>query len=97
MLIEHLGWTWEYIDEEMTIPRLEALYRQWDKVPPLSVSVACIAYAMGMERKTPTTISSASSVKAGCEVDNIQGFVGALGLIGNVQKLEKTPEWLKTI
>ena len=34
------GWTWEYIDEFVTLPRLDALRKYWEKTPPAHVSVA---------------------------------------------------------
>ncbi len=33
------GWSWEYIDDYMTIPRLEALNRHWGQFPPVCVSI----------------------------------------------------------
>ncbi len=35
MVIERTGWTWEYIDTSMDIPRLSALNKRWRKNPPL--------------------------------------------------------------
>lgn len=34
------GWTFEYIDEHMTLPRYEAIVRYQRKHPPLHVLVA---------------------------------------------------------
>lgn len=44
------GWSWEYIDEHMTLPRLAALTRYWDQFPPLHVLVAG---AVGYEARKP--------------------------------------------
>ena len=34
------GWTWEYIDQNMTLPRLEDLNRYWAQYPPMHRLVA---------------------------------------------------------
>jgi hypothetical protein len=39
-LIACTGWTWEYIDDHMTIPRLSAMTRYWNQNPPVHVLVA---------------------------------------------------------
>lgn len=50
LLIDTFGWSWEYVDEEMTLPRMEAIAKHWETVPPLSVSLASIAAALGVKR-----------------------------------------------
>lgn len=44
------GWTWEYIDENMTLPRLYAIYRHWERRPPTHWMIA--AY-FGLDKETP--------------------------------------------
>ena len=34
----------------MTLPRLEAVMRRWQRIPPPGVSSACLARAWGMEQ-----------------------------------------------
>ncbi len=34
------GWTWEYIGQCLTLPRLNAMYEYWKMFPPLHESVA---------------------------------------------------------
>ena len=34
------GWTWEYIDQNMTLPRLTALNKYWQKYPPVHCLIA---------------------------------------------------------
>jgi hypothetical protein len=34
------GWTWEYIDDHMTIPRLLGFAEYWKESPPVNESVA---------------------------------------------------------
>lgn len=48
MLIARTGWTWEYIDEHMTIARLAEMTAFWKKNPPVDLMVA--AY-LGIENK----------------------------------------------
>jgi hypothetical protein len=38
-LVVETGWTWEYIDERVTLPRLSALIRYWGEHPPVSLLV----------------------------------------------------------
>lgn len=42
-LITITGWTWEYIDDFMNLPRLTALISYWRKHPPVHVLVAGLA------------------------------------------------------
>jgi len=37
------GWTWEYIDDHMTMPRFNAMQRYWSKHPPLHILAAGMA------------------------------------------------------
>jgi len=39
-LITVTGWTWDYIDDEMTLPRLEALNKYWSDFPPVHLTMA---------------------------------------------------------
>lgn len=34
------GWTWEYIDEFMTVPRLNAILKFWEHAPPVHQMIA---------------------------------------------------------
>jgi hypothetical protein len=36
------GWTWEYIGQCLTLPRLFAMYSVWNKYPPLIVAGAAL-------------------------------------------------------
>lgn len=46
-LITVTGWTWEYIGEYMTFPRLNQLCEYWKNTPPLHITGHRIAYALG--------------------------------------------------
>lgn len=43
------GWTWEYIDDMMTLPRLYAIFKHWESRPPLHWMVAQF---LGIKRKS---------------------------------------------
>jgi hypothetical protein len=34
------GWTWDYVEHTLTIPRLKSLHEEWRRHPPLSLLVA---------------------------------------------------------
>jgi hypothetical protein len=48
------GWTWEYVDDEMTLPRLHAIFRQWKRFPPVHIMVANY---LGYKDETPAQAS----------------------------------------
>lgn len=35
-----MGWTWDYTEETLTVPRLKALQKHWEDHPPLPLMVA---------------------------------------------------------
>jgi len=52
MICQHTGWTWDYVDENMTMERLNALTGYWEDHPPLQ---AMIASYFGIESKPKET------------------------------------------
>ena len=34
------GWTWDYVEEHMTMPRLKALHEEWRRHPPVPLMIA---------------------------------------------------------
>lgn len=34
------GWTWDYVEDTLTTPRLNALYEEWRLHPPLPLMIA---------------------------------------------------------
>lgn len=44
------GWSWEYIDEYMTIPRLEKMTEYWSENPPVHVMLSILASGLGIKR-----------------------------------------------
>lgn len=64
----------------MTLPRMEAIAKHWEKIPPLSVSLAGIAAALGVKREEKKDESQQN-------LDELAAIFG--GVSGR-------PEWLKT-
>lgn len=58
-VITATGWTWEHLDEFVTLPRLNALLKHWAKFPPVHITAAIFA---GIEDKAPAS--------AGAPLDN---------------------------
>ncbi len=83
-LIESFGWSWEYIDDEMTLPRLKAITARWSEVPPLSTTVLIIARILGYEHKPAVT----SSKRSDQDVSELMGMLGGLGFSS------EKPAWL---
>jgi len=72
-LITDTGWTWDYIDEYMTLPRAEALGRLWATRPPLARAVVAIAAALGV-------VPANRPAPAGQSLDALAQELGMAGL-----------------
>lgn len=70
----------------MTLPRLDVIVAHWKKVPPLAVSVAAIATALGVgrEKEAPKKKKTASSAAE------------LFDMLGGAGFSTSKPEWLKT-
>jgi hypothetical protein len=66
----------------MTLPRLDAVMARWKVVPPLSVSVATVAAALGVKVGTPEA-----------KGDDAQGLIDMMGAAG---LSSEKPTWLQT-
>lgn len=82
-----MGYTYEYIDDYMTIPRLNAMAAYWKENPPLHQMVAQYL-EMGSSKKAPK--AETSEVELEKQSQELMGLVGSLGLSS------EKPEWLKT-
>lgn len=49
MLITFTGWTWQYIDEHVTLPQVYALNVTWRVFPPAALMLKRIGQALGMK------------------------------------------------
>jgi hypothetical protein len=54
------GWTWEYIGQCLTLPRLEAMYAHWRRFPPVHVSAALFAGTGKAETTAPARKQAAN-------------------------------------
>lgn len=74
------GWTWEYVGEEMTMPRAEGFLGIWKTTPPLRAVVTAIAIALGMPapsdkaKPRPDGMAPPSKKDIG---SYLEGFAGA--------------------
>jgi hypothetical protein len=34
------GWTWDYVESTLTMPRLKALHAEWQRHPPVPLMIA---------------------------------------------------------
>ncbi len=51
------GWTWEYIDDCMDLPRLSVIYKKWKRTPPVHIMIA--AY-LGYLKKEPQFVDQSA-------------------------------------
>lgn len=42
-----MGWTWDYVENAVTYPRLEAINASFEVVPPSYIMTAFVAFARG--------------------------------------------------
>ncbi len=71
MIIDRTGWTWEYVDEQMDIPRLIEMNRYWRAHPPVREMVQ--AY-LGIEIRDDRD--------AGGSQGDVDGLIALFGGIG---------------
>jgi hypothetical protein len=71
------GWTWEYVGQYMTLPRLKALNKYWENNPPLHQQVQALFGGLGVD-----TTSTATPPEEGGFDDLIANFQAAGGRIG---------------
>lgn len=77
----------------MTLPRLEAVVARWQQTPPLSVSVAAIAEAVGVEfKKGPAPQQQQRSVRP-AKKQSPQALFDLLGGAAGIGS--EKPEWLR--
>lgn len=70
-IIAGTGWTWEYIDENMTLPRVISLNKHWAEFPPVHIGLTMFSKAfLGTGKKKPD--------KRG----NLQDLMQAFGMAG---------------
>ena len=81
-IISQTGWTWEYIGQNMTLPRLYEMQRYWEQHPPVGDLVA--AY-LGYEVKAKGT--NKRSPDYGSPEELISAFSTAGGKVSGSRRL----------
>lgn len=74
-----MGWTWEYVEEHMTLPRLYALIETWKQQPPAAVSLANIARALGWQPAAATPTARPAKKRTREEI--LAEFGGMAGVV----------------
>jgi hypothetical protein len=80
--MQEFGWSWEYIDEEMTMQRMDAIGKHWEQVPPLAICVAGLLNALTGGKSSKKQVVKQQDPRELFEMLGASGF-----------KQEK-PEWL---
>jgi hypothetical protein len=57
-IITSTGYTYEYVDDYMTLPRLAELQAYWKDTPPVHVSLAMFLRSLASSEGTPTVVGS---------------------------------------
>ena len=83
-LVATLGWTWEYIDTCMTVPRLLALTEHWQESPPLHEAFAAFMDAFSGTERTTRRVPGGASEAGTEDTDNFGQFMQAFGGLGGV-------------
>ena len=47
------GWTWDYVEWNIDLPRLTALNHQWQILPPIALQMARITGYLGFKNNVP--------------------------------------------
>lgn len=75
------GMSWEYIDEEMTLPRLRAFRDVWDQAPPVRVSLHALLVGLGGGGKAAGDVATGAARRE-VERPDLQTYLDAFGSAG---------------
>ncbi len=60
MIVAHVchmtGWTWDYVEDTLTVPRLKSLYVEWKKHPPIPILLAAFMGIKPVEKGEPSEL-----------------------------------------
>lgn len=60
------GWTWEYVENQLTLPQMRAMYEEWQHNPPVPMMVAAF---LGIKPHTSGTheelVNDIASIQSG--------------------------------
>lgn len=74
LIVLETGWTWEYVDEEMTLVRLDGFLGLWRQTPPLRTMLRAIGASLGL---TPAAGGPSAPAKKPGIGAYIEGFASA--------------------
>jgi len=78
--MREFGWTWEYIDDCLTLPRLYAINESWASCPPLHRMIAAfLGYGKAGRARQPDeneALASAMMMGGGRAIDDSEGDDG---------------------
>lgn len=78
LLCVETGMSWEYIDEEMTLPRLQAFRDVWKQAPPVRVSLHALLVGLGGGGDGKPRPTRSAEV----EKPDLQSYLDAFGSAG---------------
>jgi hypothetical protein len=81
------GWTWEYLDEFVTLPRLNALLDHWATSPPVHITAALFAGVESRRDSSRSTVAANDAVKP---LDNAS-------LVANMHADPRTLTWVNKV
>ena len=64
MLITCTGWTWDYIDQHVTLPMVRALNASWSLLPPPALALRRIGQALGVKAPAGPPQRAATAAEA---------------------------------
>lgn len=66
------AWTWDYVDEHMTVPRVNKIFEHRGNVPPLHLSMAKMA---GIDISTPAQQAATKEEKTAQDIAQFMAMV----------------------
>lgn len=90
-MISGTGWTWEYIDENMTLYRLAAFTNHWLEYPPVHISFTGFIRGLG-GKKRPAQTSADDAAYERDTPPKRPGFPDAPGSPRNRSRVEHAPD-----
>ena len=76
LVICETGWTWEYVDERMTLPRLRDFIDHWKNAPPLRVALGAVLGAGKKEKLVTANTPKGTDSEMAAMIDEL----GSMGI-----------------
>jgi hypothetical protein len=78
------GWTYEYVENEMTLPRLKEFVEYWRTSPPAHETLRIILKVLGVEEN-----QAPASEEEGEEEGDLLGYLAGAGIEIDLKGLKK--------